>query len=249
VDEKWAFVGKKQAHCDPDNPADAEQGDHWDHVALDVDHRLVLYVVPGKRTEANTKNLIEQVHKRLGGRVPSLITSDEYGPYKTALLEVYGELVHPPRTGRRGRPRNPYRVPPPALCYATMHKTRRRGRVVRVEERVIFGDPDQVRCALARSSASRKINTAFIERQNGTDRNRNARKVRRTYCFSKDWDIHKAVTYFTMYTYNFCWPIRTLRVRRESGAWQPRTPAMAAGLADHVWSLNEWLSLPAVQLG
>ena len=117
----------------------------------------------------------------------------------------------------------------------------------RVEERVIFGDPDEVRALLAASAVSRKINTAFIERNNGTDRNRNARKARRTYCFSKHWDVHEAVTYFTMYSYNFCWPVRTLRVRDTQGNWQHRTPALAAGLTDHVWSLAEWLTFPAVQ--
>jgi len=174
LDEKWAFVGKKQAHCDPDDPADAQRGDHWDHVALDAEHRLVLCVVAGKRTEANTLALVRQVRQRLGGRLPALITSEEYRPYKAALLEVYGETVCPPRTGRRGRPRRPYNVPPPALHYGAVHKTRRNGRVVRVEERVLFGDPDAVRARLARSAVSRHINTAFLERQNGTDRNRNA---------------------------------------------------------------------------
>ena len=48
LDEKWAFVGKKEEHCDPTDPADAKQGDHWDHVALDAEHRLVLSVVPVK---------------------------------------------------------------------------------------------------------------------------------------------------------------------------------------------------------
>ena len=85
------------------------------------------------------------------------------------------------------------------------------------------------------SLASKAINTAFVERHNGTDRNRNARKVRRSYCFSKDAEVHQAVTYFTMYRYNFCWPVRTRRERAsEQDPWQPRTPAMAAGLTDHV---------------
>jgi IS1 family transposase len=246
-DEKWAFVGKKQAHCDPDDPADARQGDHWDHVAFDPEHRFVPAVVAGKRTEANTLALVRAVKQRLGGRVPALVTSDEYRPYKTALLEVYGETVCPPRTGRRGRPRLAYRIPLAALHYGTVHKTRRKGRVVRVDERVIFGDPDAVRARPAASAVSRKINTSFLERHNGTDRNRNARKVRRTYCFSKDWDAHTAVTYFTLYSYNFRWPVRTLRVRDPEGHWQPRTPAHAAGLTDHVWSLTEWLTFPAVQ--
>ena len=83
-----------------------------------------------------------------------------------------------------------------------------------------------------------------MERQNGTDRNRNARKVRKTYRFSKDWRVHEAVTYFTLYSYNFCWPVRTLTDLDDEGRIRRRTPAMAAGLADHVWSLEEWLTYP-----
>jgi hypothetical protein len=97
------------------------------------------------------------------------------------------------------------------------------------------------------SRASRAINTSFVERQNGTDRHRNARKARKTYRFSKDWRHHEAVTYLTMYVYNFCWPVRTPRVKDEGGRWQRRSPAMAAELADHVWSLPEWLAFPSVR--
>ncbi len=52
--------------------------------------------------------------------------------------------------------------------------------------------------------------------------------------FSKDRRVHEAITYYTLYRYNFCWVVRTLRRRDEQGRWQRRTPAMAAGLADHV---------------
>jgi hypothetical protein len=135
-------------------------------------------------------------------------------------------------------------VAPAGLNYATVHKTRKKGRVVSVTTRVIFGVMEAVQAALARSTVSRAVNTSFVERHNGTDRNRNARKARKTYCFSKDWWIHRAVTFFTMYTYNFCWPVRTLK--GEDG--RERTPAMAAKLTDHVWTLAEWLRHPAVQL-
>ena len=56
--------------------------------------------------------------------------------------------------------------------------------------------------------------------------------------------IHRAVTFFTMYSYNFCWPVRTLRTKAVAA----RTPAMMAKLTDHVWTLAEWLKRPAVQL-
>jgi hypothetical protein len=114
--------------------------------------------------------------------------------------------------------------------------------------RAVFGNKAEVEAAIEASAVSNMINTSFIERHNGTDRNRNARKVRKSYCFSKDWDVHNAMTYFTMYSYNFCWPVRTLRVQDRDDRWHSRTPAMAASLADHIWSLNEWLTYPAVQL-
>ena len=128
-----------------------------------------------------------------------------------------------------------------------MHKEREKGRVVAIVDRRGAGDVAAVAGALERSSASRTINTSFLERHHLTDRHHNARKSRKTYRFSKDWRMHEAMTYFTKYSYNFCWPVRTLRERTESGRWRKRTPAMAAGLADHVWSLKEWLTFPAVQ--
>ena len=246
-DEKWAFVRKKEKHCDPEDPADAEQGDNWDHVALDPEHRLVVSVVPGKRTAENVEKLVDDFKARTGGRPMQLITSDEYRAYPSAILNAYGQEVVPPRTGKPGRPKAPYQVAPPELQYATVHKTREQGRVVKVDFRVIFGTVVGVLAALAQSLVSKAVNTAFIERQNGTDRNRNARKVRKSYCFSKNWDVHEAVTYFTLYSYNFCWPVRTLRVRGADGHWRQRTPAMAAGLADHIWTLSEWLTFPGVQ--
>lgn len=244
--EKWAFVAKKEPRCDPDDPADSRKDDHGDHTALDPEHRLVVRVVPGKRTAENTVALVRDFRRRTADRLMGLIATDEYASYRGAILGAYGVTVTPHRTGKPGWPRGSYRVPPAGLTYATVHKTRSKGRVVKVEQRVIFGTAASVGAALARSASSRAVNTSFVERQNGTDRHRNARKARQTYCFSKDWAVHQAITCFTMYSLNFCWPVRALRARGDDGTWQPRTPAMAAGLADHVWPLSDWLTLPAV---
>src|SRR5262245_13486780 len=238
VDEKWSFVGKNEKHCEPArNQAEQCCGDQWDHVAFDPDSRLVLGVLVGRRITENAVRLLRDIKVRLGGRCPEQITTDEYSVYPEAILEVFGVSVVPPRTGKPGRPAGPRRVPPEELRYTTVHKTRQQGRVVKVETRTIFGPVCR----------EEKASTSYLERQNGTDRHRNARKGRKTYRFSKDWEIHEAMTNFTMYSYNFCWAVRTLRVKGEKGRWQQRTPAMVAGLADHVWSLKEWLTLPAVQ--
>jgi IS1 family transposase len=89
-DEKWDFVQKKQKNCDASNPADARCGDNWDHVSLDAEHKLVLAVVNGKRTEKNTKRLVRKTAQCLKNKPPRLMTSDEYKPYKQAILEAFG---------------------------------------------------------------------------------------------------------------------------------------------------------------
>ena len=245
LDEKWAFVQKKQKHCDPRKAADRRCGDNWDHAAVDPECRLVLEVVPGKRSRKRVRALLRAVKRRTGGHMLRLITTDEYPPYRQEILAAYGTQPPVVRTGKPGRPRKPPLQPPPELLYATLHKTRRKGRVVDVELRVQFGTEAMLQAALLKSKVSRRVNTAFVERQNATDRHRNARKARKTYCFSKDWDVHDASTYFSMYSYNFCWPVRTLRQKVAPRRYQNRTPAMAAGLTDHVWSLEEWLTFPA----
>ena len=244
-DEKWSFVGKKEKHVDPADPADARKGDNWDHVALDPEHRLVLATVPGKRSAEHVGELVADVKRRLGDRVPRLVTTDEHAPHKAAVLDAWGVDVTPPRTGKPGRPKVARREPHPDLSYATVHKAREKGRVVSIVTAIVFGTLAMVTAALAASTCSTRVNTSFVERHNGTDRNRNGRKVRKTYCFSKDWLTHEAVGYFTMYSYNFCWPVRTLAAKEADGITRPQTPAMAAGLADHMWTLAEWLAVPA----
>jgi hypothetical protein len=246
-DEKWALVGKKEKHCEPDKPAEAKQGDNWDPLALDPEPRLVVRGVPGKRSAENVEKVVQDFKARTDGRSMNLRTRDEYPASKAALLHTYGIEVVPPRTGKPGRPQAPYKVAPPELQYATVHKTREKGRVGKVAFRVVFGPVLRVLTALAQSAVSTTLTTAFVERHHGTDRNRNARKVRKSYCFSKNWEVHEALTYFTLYSYNFCWPVRTLRVRGAVGHWRQRTPAVAAGLSDHIWTLFEWLTFPGVQ--
>jgi IS1 family transposase len=244
LDEKWSFVYKKQAHCDEEDADDHTKGDCWDHVAFDSEHRLVLGVVFGKRSGTRILKLMQRVREQLEGRIPRLVTSDEYKAYQTVLDLIWNEPDRPRPSGQ-GKPRPPRKLRKrKQLNYATVCKKREKGRVVSVETKIVFGTKQSVARALAQSSVSSAINTSFLERHNGTDRHRNARKARRTYRFSKDWDIHAAVGYFSYYTYNFCWCVRTLAVARRDGPKQPRTPAMAAGLTDHVWSLVEWLSYP-----
>ena len=112
IDEAWSFVAKKEKNCDEGEPEDRFRGDCWDHVAFDPEHRLVVSVVPGERTAESVQELVGDVKERLGGRIPGLITTDEYSAYEGAILEAFGTEVVPPRTGKPGRLRSPYKVAP-----------------------------------------------------------------------------------------------------------------------------------------
>ena len=131
------------------------------------------------------------------------------------------------------------------MCYATVLETRQKGRVTEVVRTLVFGLAHVLAELLGRSLVSSTIHTSFVERHNGTDRGQNARKGRKTYRFSKRVDAHDAVSFFVAFSYNFCRPVRMLRERTPPGLDGPCTPAMSAGLADHVGSLREWVTFPA----
>jgi len=230
LDEKWSFVARKEKRC---QPGEQRCGDCWDHVALDAESRLVLSVVVGKRTEANAYQLVHELCERTDGRPLNLITTDEYPAYAAAIAAVYGEPAAPagPRL-------------PEWLVYATVHKTRENNRVVKVEARLVYGTLVALAAALVWAVLG-AVSTVFIERSNGTDRGRNSRKARKTYRFSKDWEVHGAMTAFTLYSANYCWTVRTLREEIGPKRYRQRTPAMVAALTDHVWSLKEWLLFPS----
>jgi hypothetical protein len=206
-------------------------------VAFDPGSRLVLAGVVGKRRDTTAELLLEGLKARLGGAPPALVISDGYAAPAGVLLDVFGHEAVPPRTGQPGRPAGPRVEPPAGMCHGRVVQHQKRGRLERVATEVVFG-------ALL---PGRSISTSYLERHNATDRHRNGRKARKTYRFSRDWEAQAAMTAFTRYRYHFYWAVRTLWQNDERGQWQQRTPAMAAGLADQVWSLEEWLTLPAVQ--
>ena len=194
---------KKQEHCARNNPADVHRGDWWDHTAYDPEHRLVLCVVPGARDAENVEAVVADVKRRTEGRPMRLITSDNYPASKVAIQQIYGEAVSTTPGGGASRRMVPEHVPPPELTYATVEKRRRLGRVMEIVDHLIFGTMALLRAALRRSQVSRWGNVSFLERYHATDRHHNARKVRRTYTLSKDWQAHESMIYFMMYRYNF----------------------------------------------
>lgn len=206
-------------------------GDEWDHVALAVESRLVVSLVSGKRTEANTHRLIADFADRTNHKLPDLFTSDEHAAYRYALAKQY---TLPEPLWVSGRP-----TLHPQLTYATVKKTRVMGRVVEVEKTLVFGSQGQLGSTLKNSNASNVINTSFIERYNATDRHFNKRKARKSYCFSKTVRMHRAATWLGITAYNFCRTNRALQRDAPGGGRLISTPAMAAGLTTRHYSLSE----------
>ncbi len=206
---------------------------------------MLLALVPGKRDGQACERPIRQARDRTGGRADVRLTSDEHAPYETATRAAYGVETPRPRRPGPGRPPEPVKVVPAELCYATVRERREEGRVVEVARTLAFGTRYLPGGLLRRSTACTTIHTSFVERIDGTDRYQNSRKRRKTYASSKDLTMHRSASSFIGYGDNSCWPVRTPRVREPEGPWQARTPAMAAGLSDHVSSTREWMTYPA----
>ena len=243
--------GKKDKHCDPSNPGDREQGSYWDHVLFDPHSRLIVTLVIGRRTNDTVFQAFTDFYQRTDGQLPSLFTTDEYAAYLSAIVDTYSvskedlELTEEQKA-EFGWEDLPAVYFPVEIGYATIHKERKKGRVVRVEKRIRLGTKKQVDEALAPGSTSTTINTSYVERSHGTQRHFNARKARKVYTFSKELLFHRAVTWLCVVFYNFGWTPRTLReqIQESPPRYRYRTPAMVAGLTDHCWSVENLLTYP-----
>jgi hypothetical protein len=185
---------------------------------------------------------------RTGGHLPELICTDEYAVYRTVILDTYGvlreELGLTEEEDAEFSPGDFFF--PEEVSYATVHKHKEGGRVVSVTERLVLGSEERLERTLEESERSRTVNTSFVERYHGTQRHLNARKKRKAYTFSKDLSLHEAATWLVVVWYNFGWCVRTLREKVQEGPprYRQRTPAMAAGLTDHAWTMEELLCFP-----
>src|SRR3989441_525579 len=222
---------------------------HWVWAAIDPVTKLLLTVDVGDRTLAMAQRVVHQVVQVLAPDCAPLFLTDGFKAYTTALLTHYGQWVQPARQRAQGPAPKPRWLPLPALLYAQVVKTVRRRCLVRVRHRVVFGTLETVNAVLA--PFGWQINTAFIERLNLTIRHHVAAVGRRVSTLCKGEDgIQQQLALYHMY-YNFCLPHASLRHPRlqlepthgtgSAKRWQPRTPAMAAGLTDHVWTLREVL--------
>ena len=246
-DEKWSYVGKKQQHLKAEDDA-AEQGDCWDVNAMDPQSKLLVSLVPGKRSAETIHQGVADAAKRLApdARLPALF-SDGEPAYVEAIRQIFGHPYPAPRSCERGRRPAPILRIPQKLVYAQVIKHRQAGRVLRVEIRPIFGKGKLP--AVVALLGWKKANTSAIERFNLTDRMRNGRKARKTIGFSRRACFHDGMSWISALRYNFHHPHRALRLQSQDGGWQQRTPAMAAGVTDHRYSSLELMRLCPIGLG
>src|SRR5262244_2872735 len=226
-----------------------ERSPQWVWVAMDPESKLLLAVDVGARTLALAQRVVHQVVQVLAPDCAPLFLTDGFREYLTALLTHYGQWVQPERQQTHGPTPKPRWMPLPQLLYAQVIKTVRRRRLVDVKHRVVFGTLEAVNQMLV--PLGWQINTAFVERINLTISQHVAAVGRRvsTLCKGEDGLLEQLAVFHCYY--NFClphasvrWPVPQPEPTHGAGAatlWRPCTPAMAAGLTDHVWTLREML--------
>jgi IS1 family transposase len=226
-----------------------ERSPSWVWTAMDPRSKLLVVVEVGSRTLAMAQRVVHQVTRVLAPGCVPLFVTDGLKDYGTALLTHFGQWMQPQRRQDKGPMPKPRWMPRPKLLYAQVVKSYRRRRLVGVKHRVVFGTQLAIEQVLA--ACGWTINTAFVERLNLDIRQRVAAIGRRvnTLC-QGEAGLREQLTLFHVY-HNFVLPHVSLRpplpapeVTNGRGAakrWRPCTPAMAAGLTDHVWTLKEVL--------
>jgi IS1 family transposase/transposase-like protein len=220
---------------------------HWVWVAMDPVCKLILAVDVGDRTLAMAQRLVHQVTQVLAPECAPLFLTDGFREYLTALVTHYGEWIQPERRQAKGPQPKPRWMPVPGLLYAQVVKSYRRRRITAVTHRVGFGARETIESILAKRGW--KINTSLIERLNLEFRQHVAAIGRRVNTLCKhEAGLRQQLAIFHTY-HNFVLPHASLRLplsdlmdtMESRKRWKSRTPAMAAGLTDRVWSLREVL--------
>ncbi|MGI8921575.1 MAG: IS1 family transposase [Solirubrobacteraceae bacterium] len=215
-DEIWAFCYSKQKNIPDQHVGTFGYGDVWTWTALCADTKLVPSWLVGERTVDDAWAFLSDLQGRLAKRVQ--LTSDGYKVYVQAVDLAFGDeidfaMLHK-IYGQDPAPSAARRYSP-AVCTGA-------------DVRIVKGDPDP-----------RSISTSYVERQNLTMRMGMRRFTRLTNAFSKKVEnLAHAVSLHYMH-YNFARVHSSLTLTNDDGTTTKRTPAMAAGVADHVWTLRE----------
>jgi hypothetical protein len=251
LDELYAVLREVKPGAISDDAAITrlERSPYWVWTVMDPASKLLVVIDVGTRTLEMAQHVVHQVVQVVAPDCVPLFVTDGFREYMTALLTHFGRWIHPPRRQDKGPMPKPRWMPRPGRLYAQVVKQYRRKRLIGVTHQVVFGTREAVNQVLA--ACGWQINTSFIERLNLDIRQRVAAIGRRvnTLCQSED-GLQQQRAVFHVY-HNFVLPHTSLRQPLQvpewtNGAgsakvWQPCTPAMAAGLTDHVWSLREVL--------
>jgi IS1 family transposase len=226
-----------------------ERSPYWVWTAMDPKSKLLVVVDVGTRTLAVARRVLHQLVEVLARGCVRLFLTDGFKEYKTAILAHFGHWIQPERRQDKGPMPKPRWMPMPSLLYAQVIKSYRRRRIVGVKHRIVFGTQLAVEQVLA--ACGWRINTAFVERLNLDLRQCVAAIGRRvnTLCKGEEGLLDQLALFQTYH--NFVLPHASLRQALSepiptngSGSaklWRPCTPAMAAGLTEHLWSLREVL--------
>lgn len=197
-----------------------------------MDTRLRVGRAIGKTEEEVAHALMAQLKERGHPEQPPAMATDGKGDYRTALVETWGEV--PPYQGR-GRPPT-QKQPQPDWQYVQVIKERSGSRLTAVHITVVYGDPHEVLELMGG-------HTAYVERTNLTSRQMNGRLVRKSLSYSKRLEALEAACAWEDWVYNLTRTVETLSLRVCEGdrRWKRQTPAMAAGLTDHIWTIKDLL--------
>jgi transposase-like protein len=202
----------------------------WMALAMMVKTRLWLGgEVSEQRDMPLIRRLIERV-RRCAARRPLLVCTDGLVSYIRAIRETFRDPV---QTGKGGRPRlRRWRH----VLIAQVVKRDERRCVVETERRMVDGTPARVATLQRRSPGDGVINTADIERLNATFREHLAPLARRCRALARHTlTLHEGM-FWVGTVYNLCTPHESLSPAQKT------TPAMAAGITDHCWTMRELLS-------
>jgi len=211
-------------------------GRNWVHVALAAVSRFVIDLHLGPRTLEMAAHLVAGVALACrGGHLP-LVLIDNHLPYPAALLQVFGVVKHGRRRQGRGRKKKRRLKPPPGLVVGVVEKVRDAGgNLVKVRTRALFGRLKDIRRRVRELGIGQEVNTAYVERLNGTLRGQQARLARRTRHGSRLADMLRWALGLWRDLYNWT---------RGHAALDGHSPAMALGLADRVWSVRRYVAYP-----
>ncbi|WP_407572867.1 IS1 transposase [Deinococcus altitudinis] len=227
ADERHGFVGRKDQPC-------------WEATVIDPRCKFIVQNALGARTTDLAVRLLFGARARLHDPYGIVLFTDGWLPYESLFPTVFGRPYQPERQGSRGRlPRLRYRIPRTS-GHVRIIKTYQGKRVTDIRIERAAGSQRRVDQELALLGYTTP-NTSAVERHNGTVRRMNPHQVRRSLAFARLPHVRQTVSDLVNAVYNFCRVHRSLRVKLDEPVgrrqYAKRTPAMAIGITDSVWSV------------